>query len=160
MADEYIKRSDAIMAITRAKLPDKTPEGVPIANGKRSVTDCVRRIRMIPSEDVVPVVRCRECIHLSGVTNNATFFRCDRYNEWQDESNRVYMPLDGFCSYGDRGTEQKTETEKVQIVIKDETLYAKTDDGTLLTVLVDTYDNPVYGRLKVWNNPDDNGGKE
>lgn len=22
------------------------------------------------------------------------------------------------------------------------------------------YDNPVYGRLKVWNNPDDNGGDE
>ena len=52
---EYIKRSDAIMAITRAKLPDKTPEGIPIANGKRSVTDCVRRIKAIRAEDVVPV---------------------------------------------------------------------------------------------------------
>ena len=56
MADEYIKRSDAIMAITRAKLPDKTPEGIPIANGKRSVTDCVRRIKAIRAEDVVPVL--------------------------------------------------------------------------------------------------------
>ena len=55
MADEYIKRSDAIMAVTRAKLPDTTPEGVPIANGKRSVTDCVRRIKEIPKEDVAPV---------------------------------------------------------------------------------------------------------
>lgn len=100
---EYIKRSDAIQAVTTAKLPDKTPEGVPIANGKRSVTDCVKRLRMIPAEDVVPVVRCKECIHLSGVTNGGTFFRCDRYDQWQDESNRVYMPLDGFCSYGDRG---------------------------------------------------------
>lgn len=53
MADEYIKRADAIMAITRAKLPDKTPEGIPIANGKRSVTDCVRRIRAIPAETVL-----------------------------------------------------------------------------------------------------------
>ena len=104
MADEYIKRSDAIMAITRAKLPDKTPEGIPIANGKRSVTDCVRRIKAIRAEDVVPVVRCRDCIHLSGVTNGGTFFRCDRYDNWQDEANRVYMPLDGFCSYGDKGT--------------------------------------------------------
>ena len=49
MADEYIKRSDAIMAVTRAKLPDTTPEGVPIANGKRSVADCVRRIKAIPA---------------------------------------------------------------------------------------------------------------
>ena len=49
----YIKREDAIMAVTRAKLPDTTPDGVPIANGKRSVTDCVRRIKAIPSADVV-----------------------------------------------------------------------------------------------------------
>ena len=46
---EYIKRSDAIIAVTRAKLPDTTPDGVPIANGKRSVTDCVRRIKEIPA---------------------------------------------------------------------------------------------------------------
>ena len=99
---DYIERSLAIQAVTRAKLPDTTPEGVPIANGKRSVTDCVRRIKEIPSADVVAVVRCQECIHLSGVTNNGSFFRCDRYNEWQDESNRVYMPPNGFCSYGHR----------------------------------------------------------
>ena len=43
------------MAVTRAKLPDTTPDGVPIANGKRSVTDCVRRIKDIPAADVVPV---------------------------------------------------------------------------------------------------------
>ena len=54
---EYIKRSDAIIAVTRAKLPDTTPDGVPIANGKRSVTDCVRRIKEIPSA----VVRCKDC---------------------------------------------------------------------------------------------------
>ena len=97
---EYITRQAAIEAVVRAKLPDKTQEGIPIANGKRSVTDCVRRIKAIPAVDVVPVVRCRDCIHLSGITNGGTFFRCDRYDQWQDESNRVYMPLDGFCSYG------------------------------------------------------------
>ena len=46
---DYIERSLAIQAVTRAKLPDATPEGVPIANGKRSVTDCVRRIKEIPA---------------------------------------------------------------------------------------------------------------
>ena len=51
--NDYIERSLAIQAVTRAKLPDTTPEGVPIANGKRSVTDCVRRIKEIPSADVV-----------------------------------------------------------------------------------------------------------
>ena len=52
MAD-YISREEALMAVTRAKLPDTTPKGVPIANGKRSVTDCIRRIKEIPSADVV-----------------------------------------------------------------------------------------------------------
>ncbi len=54
-------------------------------------------LKTVPS---LKIVRCRDCIHLSGVTNGGTFFRCDRYDRWQDESNRVYMPLDGFCSYG------------------------------------------------------------
>lgn len=52
---EYIKRSDAIQAVTTAKLPDKTPEGVPIANGKRSVTDCIQRIRAIPAVDMITI---------------------------------------------------------------------------------------------------------
>ena len=56
---DYISREEAIMAVTRAKLPDTTPEGVPIANGKRSVTDCVRRIKDIPAADVRPVLRGR-----------------------------------------------------------------------------------------------------
>lgn len=54
---DYIEREAAIEAVTRAKLPDTTPDGVPIANGKRSVTDCVRRIKSIPAADVKPVVR-------------------------------------------------------------------------------------------------------
>ena len=49
---DYIERSLAIQAVTRAKLPDTTMDGVPIANGKRSVTDCVRRIKEIPAADV------------------------------------------------------------------------------------------------------------
>ena len=56
---DYISREEAIMAVTRARLPDITPEGVPIANGKRSVTDCVRRLKEIPAADVRPVVRGR-----------------------------------------------------------------------------------------------------
>lgn len=71
---EYIERSDAIMAITRAKLPDKTENGIPIANGKRSVTDCIRRIKAIPSADVQPVVRCKDCVHF-----------------------QKFRPHDGFC---------------------------------------------------------------
>lgn len=51
---EYILRDQAIIAVTGAKLPDVSASGLPIANGKRSVTDCVRRLKEIPAADVVP----------------------------------------------------------------------------------------------------------
>lgn len=59
-------------------------------------------IAKLKPQDADVVVRCKDCIHLSGITNGGTFFRCDRYDKWQDENNRVYMPLNGFCSYGQR----------------------------------------------------------
>jgi len=52
---EYIPRKAAIAAVIEARMPDTTPDGTPIANGKRSVSDCVRRIRDIPAVDVHPV---------------------------------------------------------------------------------------------------------
>ncbi len=52
---EYIPRQAAIAAVIEARMPDTTPDGTPIANGKRSVSDCVRRIRDIPAADVQPV---------------------------------------------------------------------------------------------------------
>ena len=39
--------------------------------------------------------------------------------------------------------------EEVKIVIVDGTLYAQRKDGTLLNILVDVFDCPVYGKLKV-----------
>lgn len=50
---DYIRREDALMAVCRADLPDKTEDGTPILNGKRKVSDCVRRIKAIPAADVV-----------------------------------------------------------------------------------------------------------
>ena len=94
--DEYIKRSDAIMAITRANLPDKTPEGIPIANGKRSVTDCVRRIKSIPAVDVVPVVRCKDCRH-----HDPEDHKCD---SGMTERQGCPFPVhdDYYCAYGEK----------------------------------------------------------
>lgn len=105
--EEYIQRKEAIIAVCSARLPD-----VGIASGKRSVSDCVRRIKEIPSADVRKVVLCGDCIHLNKRESNMNgFYRCDRYDAWQDKSDRVHMPLDGFCSYGDRGTNNE-EAEK------------------------------------------------
>lgn len=50
---DLISRWDALVAVTGAKLPDMTEDGVPIANGKRSVTDCVRRLKEIPAQ-IIP----------------------------------------------------------------------------------------------------------
>jgi hypothetical protein len=52
---EYILRDQAIIAVTGAKLPDVSASGLPIANGKRSVTDCIMRLKEIPAADVVTI---------------------------------------------------------------------------------------------------------
>ena len=69
-------------------------------------------IAKLHTHDAEEVVRCKDCIHLSGVTNDGTFFRCDRYDKWQDENNRVYMPLNGYCSYGQMDGKDADEEEK------------------------------------------------
>lgn len=77
---DFISREDALMAVCAAALPDKTADGLPIANGKRSVVDCVRRIKAIPAAAVVEAVEakwedidgvfwlCSNCKHASGRT--------------------------------------------------------------------------------------------
>jgi hypothetical protein len=108
--DDYIPRKEAIIAVCRARLPDSTEDGIPIANGKRSVTDCVRRIKEIPTANVRKVVLCGDCIHLNKAESNGNgFYRCDRYDAWQDADSRVHMPIDGFCSYGDKGMSNEIE---------------------------------------------------
>lgn len=93
---DYIDREQAIRAITTAALPDKTADGVPIANGKRSVTDCIRRLKAIPAADVRPVVTCADCkfwdrerISCEGLA------RCNT-----GESGVRYRNRNDFCSRG------------------------------------------------------------
>lgn len=60
MVKEYIEREAAILAVCSARLPDKTADGTPIANGKRSVVDCIQRIKAIPA-----VNKCLEWISVN-----------------------------------------------------------------------------------------------
>jgi len=71
---EFIERAAALRAVTCAELPDKTADGLPIANGKRSVSDCVRRIKAIPAgranhkdPDDCPCDKCLACELMDGV---------------------------------------------------------------------------------------------
>ena len=84
---EYILREQAIRAVTGAKLPDVSASGLPIANGKRSVTDCVRRLKEIPAADVRAVVVCRDCL-------------LRQYCKVAQ-----YLGEDGFCSNGEKREE-------------------------------------------------------
>lgn len=76
---EYIPRQAAIAAVIEARMPDTTPDGTPIANGKRSVSDCVRRIRDIPAADIQPVKHGRwidgDCRCVTAVCSNCNRLR-------------------------------------------------------------------------------------
>lgn len=90
---EYILRDQAIIAVTGAKLPDVSASGLPIANGKRSVTDCVRRLKEIPAADVWGVVHCADCAH----AEESLVSGCVYCNEM--ERARI---KEGFCAWGER----------------------------------------------------------
>lgn len=69
-------------------------------------------IEAIPAANVREVVLCRDCIHLNRKASNMNgFYRCDRYDAWRGEDDRVHMPLDGFCIYGDRGADMRGEAD-------------------------------------------------
>ena len=52
----------------------------------------LEKIRKMPAADVVPVVRCRECIHRNGAPGQPNII-CQQ------------MKDDDFCSYGERSTD-------------------------------------------------------
>lgn len=68
-----------------------------------------------------------------------------RYDAWQDVGNRVYMPLDGFCSYGDKGMSNEIE---INIYDREEIHYNCT---------VQVLTNSVTGEVSVgwWENEEE-----
>lgn len=92
-----------------------------------SIGNALNAVRSIPAVDAVPmdfhdrcmqieirkrmeversrpeVVRCGDCVHLNGEFGNMSGnFRCDVFDAWQKDTERAYMPLDGFCYLGQR----------------------------------------------------------
>jgi hypothetical protein len=63
----------------------------------------IEKVDKMPTIDAVPVVRCKDCVYYNkDVQNFNGYYRCDRYALWQSEDERVHMPLDGFCNYGEK----------------------------------------------------------
>ena len=96
MVDEYIRKADAVEAL----------DGKIIVTGHKNadtvlqyMKDISNRIKSLKPADVVPVVRCENCVHWSDSN------QCERPelagNRWHDDKYFETLP-DDFCSYGER----------------------------------------------------------
>ena len=90
MADEYIRREDALRAVQRQRGANRSPAQNEMLN--RIKTDIIRA----PAADVAPVVRCKDCQNWKrnvGLTDspNGHCFEHDIDTNGRD-----------FCSYGER----------------------------------------------------------
>ena len=100
MTDEYIRKQDAIEALTKTMPTPATPDGVgefdhEIHIADEAFADAIRIIESLEPADVVPVVRCRDCKHLDVKT--AGWGICKDANG----CGRLCGPND-FCSSGVR----------------------------------------------------------
>lgn len=111
---EYILRDQAIRAVTGAKLPDVSESGLPIANGKRSVTDCVKRLKSVPAADVRQARRGKWIERNPNNSETCRLIECDQcgssyivpfnvpYEDWTESRNKSFC---GCCGAYMRGNE-------------------------------------------------------
>lgn len=99
MADEYIKRSQAIKELRNAYEYE-----YPTASGafdEFATTIMPNVLRNLPAADVVEVVRCRDC---EKCVKKDNFMYCEEHSDgWGDHT--VYVDPDDYCSYGERRSE-------------------------------------------------------
>ena len=114
MADEYIRKAEAIEAvdfgITLASAINlETGEWSELFKRENDeLREAIERIQKIEPADVVQVVRCKDCKHVY----------CHIYHGWQEpiytcthlrsrwnSNNDLDVNPDGFCSYGERKEE-------------------------------------------------------
>ena len=91
MADEYIRRDDAIKIAERYGLSNGS-----VLGRHTGLADCIAsEISCLPAADVAPVVRCKDCKYR---------FK----NNGHDKSGcpiidaNIWMDDDDFCSHGER----------------------------------------------------------
>ena len=82
IGDEYIKREDAIS----------------LFKGRFSRLDVIKQVRALPSEDVAPVVRCKDCVSWEAVDG-------DKYQTCALTGKG--MDANGFCSNAERRKERR-----------------------------------------------------
>lgn len=83
---EYIKKNDAEQAILDCPIS----EMLDLINLQTAISN----IDVIPSADVVEVVRCKDCIHNDQCKHRVVMWVEDPINTWHKDID--------FCSYGER----------------------------------------------------------
>ena len=106
--DKYIKAEDLIDRIYPVDPDNDGSDGCTVVyqNLTLSSPEIEAIVEEMPAADVVPVVRCRECIHFKpqnkSVRWNCTTLFCNR-------TATIKMDPDDFCSRGERSTDNSTQ---------------------------------------------------
>lgn len=88
MADEYIRREDAIKIADRYGLANGS-----VLGRHTGLADCIAsEILSLPAADVAPVVRCKDCEYF-GLNDENVPYCFNRFGLDDPEPN-------GFCNYG------------------------------------------------------------
>lgn len=90
MADEYIRREDALRAVQRQRGANRSPAQNEMLN--RIKTDIIRA----PAADVAPVVRCKDCQNWK---RNVGFIDSPNGHCFEHD---IDTNGHDFCSYGER----------------------------------------------------------
>ena len=97
MADEYIRKQDAVDAL-KAQADTMRTWVERYAEQRIGILTAVNIVEDIKPADVVPVVRCKDCKHCYFADN-----RVPDEQGWVCEINSSEpVNLNGFCSYGER----------------------------------------------------------
>ena len=91
MADEYIRRDDAIKIAERYGLSNGS-----VLGRHTGLADCIAsEISCLPADDVAPVVRCKDCKYWQDNNDGYPHEECRwGHGETPDAND--------FCSYGER----------------------------------------------------------
>lgn len=103
MADEYIRREDALRAVQRQRGANRSPAQNEMLN--RIKTDIIRA----PAADVAPVVRCKDCEHARDLGFQ---FGSLVHESWFCIYNGPHTTgANDFCSHGQKREEGEIEDD-------------------------------------------------
>ena len=86
---------------------DALKQSIPMYQGEYPIMmrAVITAINAAPTVDVVEVVRCKDCKHLTVVNNESIYARCEKtgYIFWSFETDT----REHFCAYGERREEDE-----------------------------------------------------